>query len=58
MTTEQVIELFRAIGLDDDAMHKWHEEFEKKYPQEHQRFLEWLNVPPDKINLIRQKASA
>jgi len=58
MTTEQWIELFRAIGLDDKMMNKWHEEFEKKYPQEHQRFLEWLNVPSEKINRIRQKASA
>jgi hypothetical protein len=57
MNTEQWIELFRTIGLDEDTMHKWHMEFEKKYPDEHQRFLEWLNVPSEKINSIRQKAS-
>ena len=57
MNTEQWIELFRLIGLDESMMHKWHREFEKKYPDEHQSFLEWLNVPSEEIKNIRQKAS-
>ena len=57
MNTEQWMEIFRATGLDDEMMHKWHREFEKRYPEEHQRFLEWLNIPSEKINMIRQKSS-
>jgi hypothetical protein len=57
MNTEQWIELFSAIGLDKPMMHKWHQEFEKRYPEEHQRLLEWLNVPSEEIKSIRQNAS-
>jgi hypothetical protein len=38
-------------------MHKWHAEFERRYPAGHQNFLEWLNLPADKIADIRRRSA-
>jgi len=32
MNVDRWVELFRVIGLQDDDMHKWHVEFEQRYP--------------------------
>ncbi|WP_167757081.1 hypothetical protein [Thiorhodococcus minor] len=53
MTKDQWIELFQEIGLDEDSMQRWHRCFETRYPDGHQSFLEWLNIPPDEIRRIR-----
>lgn len=53
VTKENWIELFRAIGLDEQAMHQWHQEFENRYPDGHQSFLEWLGISADDIRSIR-----
>lgn len=55
VTVEEWVKRFRAIGLDDAAMHKWHRLFESENPEGHQSFLEWLGLPPDRISEIRQK---
>lgn len=47
------VEMFRNIGLSDGAMARWHQEFEAKYPEDHQSFLEWLNIPEKEIKSIR-----
>ena len=47
------VELFREIGLDDDTMRAWHRVFESRYPDMHQSFLEWLNIPGEEIKAIR-----
>lgn len=51
---EEWVNRFRAIGLDEAAMRKWHELFEKENPQGHKSFLEWLGLPAGKITEIRQ----
>jgi len=48
------ITLLRAIGLDDEGMDRWHQEFEKFSPRLHQEFLEGLGIPGEEIDLIRQ----
>jgi len=53
MNKEKWVLLFRAIGLDEQTMAKWHQEFEARYPAEHQSFLEWLKIPKDEISMIR-----
>ncbi len=53
MNKENWIGLFRTIGLSDEMMKQWHQEFEAKYPEHHQSFLEWLNIPKDEIESIR-----
>lgn len=57
MTVERWVELFRAIGLSDDDMHRWHREFETRYPEGHQDFLEWLRIPETRIGEIRKEAA-
>jgi hypothetical protein len=47
------VELFSALGLDDAAMGRWHALFEARYPDSHQAFLEWLNIPSQEIAAIR-----
>jgi len=55
VTVEEWVQRFRAIGLDDAAMEKWHSLFEQENPAGHQSFLEWLGLPADRISEIRSK---
>ncbi|GAW66503.1 hypothetical protein GPEL0_01r1894 [Geoanaerobacter pelophilus] len=55
VTVEEWVERFRAVGLDDAEMQKWHELFESENPEGHQSFLEWLGLPPERIRGIRQR---
>lgn len=54
VTVEQWKEVFRDTGLSDSDMKKWHQNFEKKYPDGHQSFLEWLGIENSRIKEIRQ----
>ncbi len=54
MTVEQWKEVFRETGLSEDDMGRWHSCFEKKYPDGHQAFLEWLGLENSRIDKIRQ----
>ena len=53
MGKEKWVHLFQSIGLDDEAMERWHKAFEVNYPQDHQSFLEWLGIPKEEIEAIR-----
>jgi hypothetical protein len=55
VSVEEWVARFRAIGLDDAAMEKWHLLFEQENPDGHQSFLEWLGLPPERIREIRQQ---
>ncbi len=50
------VEMFRAVGLDEAMMHRWHHEFETRWPVEHESFLTWLGVPGADITRIRSSA--
>lgn len=54
VTVEEWTARFRAIGLDDAAMEKWHRLFEQENPEGHQSFLEWLGLPAERITAIRK----
>ena len=56
MNKKEWTSLLRATGLDDDGMHKWHTEFEKQHPQEHQNFLESLGISRKEIKQIRERS--
>ncbi|MCG7983892.1 MAG: hypothetical protein JAY90_14235 [Candidatus Thiodiazotropha lotti] len=47
------IEIFQAIGLTDSKMQQWHQEFERRHPDGHQEFLEWIDIPAEEITKIR-----
>ncbi len=53
LTVTEFKQMFLEVGLDDSAMAKWHALFEKRHPQSHQSFLEWLGLPPAQIEKVR-----
>lgn len=53
VTVEEFTTMFRDVGLDDAAMAKWHALFEKRHPDGHQSFLEWLGISPAQIEKVR-----
>jgi hypothetical protein len=57
VTVEEWVARFKAIGLDQAAMDKWHHLFEQENPAGHQSFLEWLGLPADRISEIRAKSA-
>jgi DNA-binding transcriptional MerR regulator len=54
ITKDKWVEIMRAAGLSEDDMGRWHAEFEKAAPEEHQEFLEYLRIPKDEIVKIRE----
>jgi len=53
ITKDKWVSVMRASGFSEDDMHRWHAEFEKSAPQEHQEFLEFLHIPAEEISAIR-----
>lgn len=51
---EMFVEMLRAAGVDDDAMHRWHTEFERRAPEAHHAFLLSLGIPEKEALLIRK----
>ena len=58
VNVEQWVEMFRAIGLKEEDMHRWHVEFERRHPEGHQGFLEWLGLPAERIARVRKDSAA
>ena len=56
MTKEQWVEVLDAAGVDQDGRTRWHQELERRYPEGHQAFLLWLQLPEDEISMIREKS--
>ena len=50
---EKWISLFKKVGLTNEQMKLWHQHLEMQYPDDHQSFLEWLNLSTEEILLIR-----
>ena len=53
VTKEKWVAVMQSAGFTEDDMHRWHAEFEKLAPGEHQEFLEFLHIPPAEIERIR-----
>ena len=53
ITKEKWVGIMKAAGLTEADMHRWHAEFERAAPEEHQEFLEFLHVPKEEIGSIR-----
>ena len=54
VTKQKWVEVMRGAGFTDDDMQRWHMEFEKSAPQEHQEFLEFLHIPSEEVKSIRE----
>jgi len=53
LTKDKLVSIMRAAGLTDEDMNKFHVEFERSAPSEHQEFLEFLKIPAEEIGEIR-----
>lgn len=52
------VEMLQAAGMDEDALKKWHGEFERRAPEAHNEFLLALGIPEDEVQLIRIRSAA
>jgi DNA-binding transcriptional MerR regulator len=53
ITKKKWVSIMKASGLTEADMHRWHAEFEKAAPEEHQEVLEFLHIPAAEIRTIR-----
>jgi len=58
MTKVAWVEMFREVGLSEAQMRQWHSVFEQRHPEQHQAFLEWLQIAPAEIAQIREFSKA
>jgi DNA-binding transcriptional MerR regulator len=56
MTKQKWVSIMKASGLTELEMHRWHTEFEKAAPEDHQEFLEFLHIPAPEIQTIRDRS--
>lgn len=54
VTKQKWVEIMRGAGFSEQDMQRWHAEFEKSAPEEHQEFLEFLHIPADEVKSIRE----
>ena len=55
-TKEKWISIMKAAGFSETDMTRWHVEFERSAPEEHQEFLEFLHIGKEEITSIREWA--
>jgi hypothetical protein len=54
MTKEKWVSIMKASGFSEADMHRWHVEFERSAPDDHQQFLEFLHIPQEEVRSIRE----
>jgi DNA-binding transcriptional MerR regulator len=54
MTKKKWVSIMHGAGFKEEDMRRWHKQFEQQEPQEHQQFLEYLQIPTDEIGKIRE----
>jgi DNA-binding transcriptional MerR regulator len=54
MTKEKWVSIMRAAGFSEADMRRWHQVFERSSPDEHAKFLEYLHIPGEEIQSIRE----
>ena len=56
MNKDKWVTIMKAAGFAEDDMWKWHREFERAAPDDHQEFLEYLKIPAAEIERIRKSS--
>lgn len=57
ITKDTWTSILTNLGFSQDDMNRWHSEFERSAPREHQLFLEYLGIPEPEIAAIRHLSS-
>jgi DNA-binding transcriptional MerR regulator len=53
---DTLVAILQSAGLDDDRMNHFHRLFEQNRPDAHQLFLEYLGIPEEEIERIRESS--
>jgi DNA-binding transcriptional MerR regulator len=53
LSKEKWTKVMRDSGFSDEDMHRWHKQFEKDAPEDHEEFLRFLRIPDDEVKRIR-----
>lgn len=53
ITKQKWVSIMKSCGFSNEQMNRWHSEFERSAPEEHQEFLEFLHIAPEEIKTIR-----
>jgi MerR family transcriptional regulator, thiopeptide resistance regulator len=53
MSKEKWVSIMKAAGFSEDDMRRWHREFERAAPDDHNEFLRYLHIPEPDIKAIR-----
>jgi MerR family transcriptional regulator, thiopeptide resistance regulator len=53
MTKDKWVSIMKGAGFSEDDMRRWHREFEKAAPEDHNEFLAYLHIPAEEIKSIR-----
>ncbi len=56
ITKDQFVAVLTEAGITDEQKHRLHAIFEARYPEAHESFLQWLNLPADTVRSIREKS--
>jgi DNA-binding transcriptional MerR regulator len=54
ITKDKWVAIMKGCGFTQEQMERWHSEFERSAPDEHQEFLEFLHIPGEEIARIRE----
>jgi DNA-binding transcriptional MerR regulator len=54
LSKEKWTKVMRDSGFSDEDMRRWHTQFEKDAPQDHEEFLRFLKIPDEEVKTIRE----
>jgi DNA-binding transcriptional MerR regulator len=54
MTKDKWVTIMKESGFSEEDMHRWHQQFEKSAPTDHEEFLHFLNLPASEVARIRE----
>ncbi len=56
LSKEKWTKVMRDSGFSDDDMWRWHAQFEKDAPEDHEEFLRFLRIPEEEVKRIRERS--
>ncbi len=56
MTKDKWVAIMRGAGFSEADMSRWHAEFEKSAPDDHEEFLKFLHIQPTEVRTIRDRS--
>ena len=54
LTKQKWTQVMKDSGFSGDDMRRWHAQFEKAEPEDHEQFLKFLHIPEAEVRQIRE----